>query len=427
MPKLNMYRSLHTTVIGPEGKPLEIQVRTREMHETAELGIAAHWLYKSGRKDRQGRGRAARLAEAAHGLAAGRDRSGRVHADVPRPTSTPTRSTSSRRRARSSRLPAGSTPIDFAYAVHTDVGHRTVGAKVNGRIVPLHYQLEERRLRRDPDVEAARSRALARLALDRRLLARAEQDPPVVEPRDARGHGAARPRVARAGAEAAQPAVPEDRRLAAARGRDPGDELQEGRGLLPRARLREAAGRRRSSTKVLHKLKTTEVAEEETLPLKPKARNTVASQTVGITVPGVEDVLVRLGEVLQPRARRRDLRLHLARQGDHDPPRGLPERQGAAPQPGALHRRRMGRRGDAELPRADRRRLAGIGRACSRTSPARSPSTARTSSSTRGHVDDQMAKNWYVAEIGDVKALRALLNSLRNIESVFDAYRVTPS
>ena len=141
MPKLNIYRSLHTTVIGPEGKPLEIQVRTREMHETAELGIAAHWLYKSGRRDRKAE--AERLAwlkqlidwqqdETDAGEFMRTFRADHLADEVY--VFTPKGEVKS--------LPAGSTPIDFAYAVHTDVGHRTVGAKVNGRIVPLHYQLK---------------------------------------------------------------------------------------------------------------------------------------------------------------------------------------------------------------------------------------------------------------------------------------------
>src|SRR5438067_101429 len=139
MPKFNGYRSLHTTVIGPEGRPLEIQVRTRDMHETAEYGIAAHWAYKHGKKttaDAEWLAWVEQLMD--------------IHADE----------TDSREFVKSFRtdlfdeevfvftpkvevktLPAGATPIDFAYAVHTDVGHRTVGAKVNGRIVPLRYRL----------------------------------------------------------------------------------------------------------------------------------------------------------------------------------------------------------------------------------------------------------------------------------------------
>ena len=140
MPKLNRYRSLHTTVIGPNGTPLEIQVRTREMHEEAELGVAAHWLYKRGRAakgddewvtwvktlmDWQGDEQDA--AEYMRTLRTDLF-DDEVYVFTPK--------------GDVKTLPAGATPIDFAYAVHTDVGHRTVGAKVGGRIVPLHYRLK---------------------------------------------------------------------------------------------------------------------------------------------------------------------------------------------------------------------------------------------------------------------------------------------
>src|SRR5689334_1354903 len=140
MPKLNRYRSLHTTVIGPNGTPLEIQVRTREMHEEAEYGVAAHWLYKRGRSakgddewvawvktlmDWQGDDQDA--AEYMRTLRTDLF-DDEVYVFTPK--------------GEVKTLPAGATPIDFAYAVHTDVGHRTVGAKVGGRIVPLHYRLK---------------------------------------------------------------------------------------------------------------------------------------------------------------------------------------------------------------------------------------------------------------------------------------------
>ena len=137
MPKFNMYQSLHTTVIGPGGKPLEIQIRTYDMHQTAEFGVAAHWLYKE-----RGQHDADKLAWL-HQMMEWQSETGdpREFMDTLRVdlfedevfVFTPKGDVKS--------LPAGSTPIDFAYAVHTDVGNHTVGAKVNGRIVPLHTQL----------------------------------------------------------------------------------------------------------------------------------------------------------------------------------------------------------------------------------------------------------------------------------------------
>src|SRR5918911_338871 len=141
MPKVNRYRSLHTTVIGPEGRPLEIQVRTRDMHDTAELGIAAHWAYKGGKAgpaDDEWQAWVKQLmdtSETQDGDAGEFMKTFRTDLfDDEVYVFTP--------KGEVKRLPSGATPIDFAYAVHTDVGHRTVGAKVNGRIVPLHYRLK---------------------------------------------------------------------------------------------------------------------------------------------------------------------------------------------------------------------------------------------------------------------------------------------
>src|ERR671939_1485728 len=142
MPKFNRYRSLHTTVIGPEGRPLEIQVRTREMHEVAETGIAAgvgHSVYKGGKTkdDAAWESWVNQLMEAQREESDAREFMKNMRADLFDDevyVFTP--------KGELKTLPAGATPIDFAYAVHTDVGHRTVGAKVNGRIVPLHYQLK---------------------------------------------------------------------------------------------------------------------------------------------------------------------------------------------------------------------------------------------------------------------------------------------
>src|ERR1700693_4350618 len=141
MPKFNRYRSLHTTVIGPEGRPLEIQVRTREMHETAEFGIAAHWRYKGGRHPRTDEAWESWVRQLMEAQPETIDEPGEYKrafltdlVDDEVYVFTP--------KGEVKTLPSGATPIDFAYAVHTDVGHRTVGAKINGRIVPLHYRLK---------------------------------------------------------------------------------------------------------------------------------------------------------------------------------------------------------------------------------------------------------------------------------------------
>lgn len=159
MPKLNMYQSLHTTVVGPGGKPVEIQIRTWDMHRRAEFGIAAHWKYKENgqagralstpdKTDRQ-RGENQELSESDdlawiqqladwtsetpdsnEFLGSLKEDLGAAEVYVFTP------------KGKIVSLPADATPVDFAYAVHTEVGHRTMGARVNGRLVPLDTKLE---------------------------------------------------------------------------------------------------------------------------------------------------------------------------------------------------------------------------------------------------------------------------------------------
>jgi GTP pyrophosphokinase len=140
MPKFNMYQSLHTTVIGPEGRPLEIQIRTREMHDMAEFGIAAHWLYKHDPAAAEGDGKLKwlrSLLDWQQELSDPKEFMDTLKVDLFEDevfVFTPKGEVKS--------LAAGATPLDFAYEVHTDVGHRCVGAKVNGKIVPLSYELK---------------------------------------------------------------------------------------------------------------------------------------------------------------------------------------------------------------------------------------------------------------------------------------------
>ncbi|HEY2765912.1 MAG TPA: bifunctional (p)ppGpp synthetase/guanosine-3',5'-bis(diphosphate) 3'-pyrophosphohydrolase [Pseudonocardiaceae bacterium] len=142
-PRFGVYQSLHTTVIGPDGKPLEVQIRTREMHRTAEFGIAAHWRYKETRGTHNGAVDVDEMAWMRQLL------------DWQREAADPGEFLESLRYDLATQeifvftpkgevitLPAGSTPVDFAYAVHTEVGNRCIGARVNGRLVALERELE---------------------------------------------------------------------------------------------------------------------------------------------------------------------------------------------------------------------------------------------------------------------------------------------
>ena len=139
IPRTNLYQSLHTSVVGPEGKHCEIQIRTEEMHRIAEEGIAAHWKYKEGKRGAQDDQRVAWLRQLVEWQQEMRDPSDfnstlkldlypeEVYCFTPK--------------GRVVVLPSGSSPIDFAYAVHSEVGNTCTGAKINGRIVPLRYAL----------------------------------------------------------------------------------------------------------------------------------------------------------------------------------------------------------------------------------------------------------------------------------------------
>ncbi|MGW3799878.1 RelA/SpoT family protein [Streptomyces clavifer] len=157
MPKFNMYQSLHTTVIGPSGKPVELQIRTFDMHRRAEYGIAAHWKYK---QEAVAGASKVRTDVPKHAGGRGQDTVNdmawlRQLLDWQKETEDPSEFLESLRFDLSRNevfvftpkgdviaLPAGATPVDFAYAVHTEVGHRTIGARVNGRLVPLESTLD---------------------------------------------------------------------------------------------------------------------------------------------------------------------------------------------------------------------------------------------------------------------------------------------
>ena len=146
-PKFNLYQSLHTTVVGSQGKPLEVQIRTYEMHQRAEHGIAAHWGYKEGTSHKVS-GSGSRGARSTHEVA-WLQRIVDWERDTPDHEFLETLKVDLEQdevyvftpKGEIVTLPAGATPIDFAYAIHTEVGHRCVGARVNNRLVPLESKL----------------------------------------------------------------------------------------------------------------------------------------------------------------------------------------------------------------------------------------------------------------------------------------------
>jgi GTP pyrophosphokinase len=420
MPKFNGYRALHTTVIGPQGRPLEIQVRTREMHATAEYGVAAHWLYKGSKKDDGWTQWVRQLMDVGNDEADPREfmKSFRtdlfdeeVHVFTPK--------------GQVKTLPSGSTPIDFAYAVHTDVGHRTVGAKINGRIVPLHYRLQN-----GDFVEILTSKQGRGPSRDWLSLAKSS-----------RARNKIRQWFSR-----------ETREDTEQKGRDTLEQALKQQNL-PFAKLRGSAvlaqvirdsgfkkaedfylalgsGKLQSGTivnKVIHRLKAEEVAEEAPVVTKaPKARDAVGGTEMGVVVQGVEDVLVRLAKCCTPVPG--DPIVGYISLG-----KGITIHRGDCPNVKAL-RRSPERFTPVDWAEGGTKSFRVQIAVDSWDRPRLLEDVARTFAehganivSYGGVVEDQLAKNWYTAEVGDVKSLRTLLHALRNIDAVFDAYRVTPS
>jgi GTP diphosphokinase / guanosine-3',5'-bis(diphosphate) 3'-diphosphatase len=423
MPKLNRYRSLHTTVIGPDGTPLEIQVRTREMHREAELGVAAHWLYKRSKRAKgddewltwvktlmDSQADAADPSEYMRTLRTDLF-SDEVYVFTPK--------------GEVKTLPAGATPIDFAYAVHTDVGHRTVGAKVNGRIVPLHYRLHS-----GDFVEILTSKSGRGPSRDWLTLAASSRARNKIRQwftRESRGELEQKGREALDHALKAQ-GLPyrklQGSTVLAQVIRDTGFKKAEdfyialGSGKLGSGQI---------VNKVLQRLKTDEVAAEPAITLKPaKARSTVSGDQFGITVPGVDDVLVRLAKCCTPVpgdgivgyiSLGRGITIHREDCPNVRALRRSPERFTPVEWDGSAS---TSFRIQIAVDAWDRARLL---EDVARTFAEHGANIV----SYGGTVEDGMARNWYTAEVGDVKNLRSLLTALRNLDAVFDAYRVTPS
>src|SRR5690242_1609569 len=422
MPKLNGYRALHTTVIGPEGRPLEIQVRTREMHETAEFGVAAHWLYKVGKKghaDEEWLAWIRQLMDWQEDEADPREFMKAFRTDLFDEevyVFTP--------KGEVKVLPAGSTPIDFAYAVHTDVGHRTVGAKINGRIVPLHYRLKSgdfveilttksgRGPSRDWLSLAASSRARNKI---RQWFSRETREETEQKGRETLESALKRQNLPYKKLQGSSVLAQVIRETGFKKAED--FYLALGSGKLQAAQI---------VNKVIQRLKTEEVAEEEAVPIKPRARHAVSSDNFGINVRGVDDVLVRLARCCTPVpgdkivgyvSLGKGITIHREDCSNVKSLRRNPERFTKVTwDGGATHSFRV----QIAVDSWDRPRLL---EDVARTFAEHGSNIVEYG----GHVEDQLAKNWYVAEVGDVKALRSLLTALRNLDAVFDAFRVTPS
>jgi GTP pyrophosphokinase len=389
MPKFNGYRALHTTVIGPQGRPLEIQVRTRDMHETAEYGVAAHWLYKKGKKEKD------RDAEWVAWVKQLMDEG------------------------------AGATPIDFAYAVHTDVGHRTVGAKINGRIVPLHYQLKN-----GDFVEILTSKQGRGPSRDWMSLAKSSRARNKIRQwfsRETREDAEAKGRESLENALKAQ-----NLPYAKLRGsstlaqviRETGFKKAEDFYLALGSGKLQAGG---VVNKVVQRLKTEQVAEEAPVITKAAKAQPVSGSDMGIIVPGVTDVLVRLAKCCTPVpgdpilgyiSLGRGITIHREDCPNVKALKRSPERFTPVSWDGAATSTSF--RVQIAVDSWDRPRLL---EDVARTFAEHGANIV----SYGGTVEDQLAKNWYTVEVGDVKGLRTLLTSLRNLDAVFDAYRMTPS
>src|SRR6187401_3554566 len=424
MQKLNGYQALHTTVIGPEGRPLEIQVRTREMHETAEFGVAAHWLYKHGRagkaRDDEWLAWVRQLMDWQEEEADPREFIRAFRTDLFEDevfVFTP--------KGEVKALPAGSTPIDFAYAVHTDVGHRTVGAKINGRIVPLHYRLKSGDFVEILTTKSGRGPSRDWLSLA--ASARARNKIRQWFQRETRGETEQKGREALDQALKAQN-LPyrklQGSSVLASVIRELGFKKAEDFYLALGA---GKIGTGQVVNKVLHSLKTDEVPQESAITFKTAPhKRTVSGESLGVVVPGVEDILVRLAKCCTPVpgdaikgyiSLGRGITIHRADCPNVKALMRNPERFTPVEWEGDTTSSSF--RVQIAVDGWDRARLL--------------EDVARTFSehganivAYGGTVEDGMARNWYTAELGDVKALRSLLGALRNLEAVFDAYRMTP-
>jgi GTP diphosphokinase / guanosine-3',5'-bis(diphosphate) 3'-diphosphatase len=428
MPKFNMYQALHTTVIGPEGQPLEIQIRTTEMHHTAEFGIAAHWMYKDGQKRPEEKVEWLRqLVDWQKEMQDPQEFAETLKADLFEDevfVFTPKGEVKS--------LAAGATPLDFAYAVHTDVGHRCVGAKVNGKIVPLHYELQsgdicevltskkERGPSRDWLSLAKTTRAQSKI----RAWFKAERR----EDSERTGREILQENLRRQGLPpqriAGSPLLADVIREMGFR---KGDDFYI---ALGQAKI----SARVVTQKIMQRLRAGEAAVEpdgaaaQLLERKtPRPQQTGNASAYGIVVDGIDDVMLRLAKCCRPVpgdpivgyiSLGKGITIHHEACSNVRALKRNPERFTKVWWEGDSGGSAF--RAEIEIDGWDRHRLL--------EDLSRSLSEAGVNIiEARCTTVHPMIKNRFVVEVGDTQALKMCIQRLRNIDSVFDAYRVTPS
>jgi GTP diphosphokinase / guanosine-3',5'-bis(diphosphate) 3'-diphosphatase len=431
-PRLNLYQALHTTVIGPEGRPLEIQIRTPDMHETAEYGIAAHVIYKEGARPK-GNPEKEKMTWLRQLLEVEGDQDATEFLESLKVDLFEDEVFVFTPKGEVKNLSAGSTPLDFAYAVHTDVGHRCVGAKVNGKIVPLHYQLksgdiveiltakQERGPSRDwlAVVRTSRARNKIRAFLKRESREDAERSGREQLQDALRKRGLPPQRIA------ASPLLADVTREMGFRKADD-FYIAVGQGKVSPKTV---------ANKVLQRLKQGEaVAGDETEARlagvlegrDERQRRTQEASDYGIKVKGVEDVMLRLAKCCRPVpgdaivgyvSLGRGITIHREDCNNMSALGKSPERFTDVAWEGD---NATSYRVELQVDAWDRTRLL---EDLSRTFAETGVNIIEAFCTTK----HPMVKNRFVVEVVDGDQLRQCVGRLRHVDSVFDAYRVTPT
>lgn len=419
-PKFNLYQSLHTTVVGPEGKHVEIQIRTEDMHRRAEYGVAAHWKYKQG----------------AGARVSGQDMVWLAHLnDWQSETDDPTEFLESLRfevgakevyvftpKGKVIGLPAGATPVDFAYAVHTEVGHRTMGAKVGGRLVPLDSTLAtgdvvEVFTSKNPDagpsqdwlsfVQSARARNKIR-----QWFTRERRDEAVEQGRDA---------IAKAMRRHNLP-------LQQLKSRESFAQVASQLGYQDVAALYAAVGEGHVSTQsVLEKVVSgLGVGDDDDLVVVPTTRGVQSRPSAsGVLVRGADDILVKLSKCCTPVPGDDIVGFVTRGQGVSVHQRSCPNVQGLLAEPERMIDVSWAEDSKGlflvhiQVEALDRSGLlSDVTRVLSEHHVNILSATVQTGS-------DRLAISRFVFEMGDVTHLDRVLNAVRRIDTVYDVYRVT--